>query len=114
MANSAEALRKRFEEELVKFKQLEKDKEKSIANRQQLEGQLTENNMVKEEFDFLDEESVVYKLIGPVMVKQDLNEAKQNVAKRVEYISNEIKRLEETMKDTASKQEAQKEALMKM
>lgn len=32
----------------------------------------------------------VYKLIGPVLVKQDLAEARANVRKRIEYISAEL------------------------
>jgi prefoldin beta subunit len=32
----------------------------------------------------------VFKLIGPVLVKQDLEEAKQNIAKRMAYIRNEL------------------------
>ncbi len=75
-------------------------------NRQQLEGQLTENTLVKEvnicrsimynywylfeEMDYLDDDAVIYKMIGPVLVKQDLNEAKQNVSKRIEYINAEM------------------------
>jgi prefoldin beta subunit len=31
----------------------------------------------------------VFKLIGPVLVKQDLVEAKSNVGKRLEFIGNE-------------------------
>lgn len=42
-----------------------------------------------QELDILDDESNVYKLIGPVLVKQDLVEAKANVDKRIEYISGE-------------------------
>ncbi len=40
--------------------------------------------------DLLEEGATVYKLIGPVLVKQDLNEAKQNVEKRIEYITTEM------------------------
>jgi len=32
----------------------------------------------------------VYKLIGPVLVKQDTAEAKQNVSKRMDYINGEL------------------------
>lgn len=32
----------------------------------------------------------VFKLVGPVLVKHDMEEAKQNVSKRLEYISNEV------------------------
>jgi len=38
----------------------------------------------------LDADSNVYKLIGPVLVKQDQEEAKQNVQKRIDYITTEL------------------------
>lgn len=38
----------------------------------------------------LNEGANVYKLIGPVLVKQDLAEANANVRKRIEYISAEL------------------------
>lgn len=38
----------------------------------------------------LEEDATVYKLIGPVLVKQDLSEAKQTVEKRLDYISKEM------------------------
>uniref|UniRef100_A0A0R3RPM8 Probable prefoldin subunit 6 n=1 Tax=Elaeophora elaphi TaxID=1147741 RepID=A0A0R3RPM8_9BILA len=90
------------------------DREKNIHNRQQLEGQLTENNLVKTELDLLEDDATVYKLIGPVLVKQDLIEAKQNVEKRIDYITSEIKRLEETIADVTTKQENQKQTVMRL
>ncbi len=42
----------------------------------------------------LEEDASVFKLIGPVLVKQELVEVKNNVSKRVEYIKNDISRLE--------------------
>lgn len=42
------------------------------------------------ELDLLNEGANVYKLIGPVLVKQDLAEANANVRKRIEYISAEL------------------------
>lgn len=38
----------------------------------------------------LEEGAVVYKLIGPVLVQQELSEAKQTVNKRLEYIKKEM------------------------
>ena len=38
----------------------------------------------------LEDDANVYKLIGPVLVKQDLAEANANVRKRIEYISAEL------------------------
>ncbi|KAF8724559.1 hypothetical protein HU200_020820 [Digitaria exilis] len=45
---------------------------------------------VWQELELLDDGANVYKLIGPVLVKQDLAEAKANVKKRIEYISAEL------------------------
>jgi len=61
-----------------------------LSQRQQLDGQLNENIMVKKELDILKEENDVFKLIGPVLVKQELCEAKQNVDKRMDYIKSEL------------------------
>lgn len=38
----------------------------------------------------MNEDANVYKLIGPVLVKQDMAEANANVKKRIEYISAEL------------------------
>ncbi len=65
------------------------DRDKAIGNRQQLEGQLTENRMVKEELDLLEADAVVYKQIGPALIKQDMQEAKLAVGRRLEYIQKE-------------------------
>ncbi|MFQ6639217.1 hypothetical protein Gotur_015795 [Gossypium turneri] len=53
--------------------------------------QLGENELVLKELDLLNEDANVYKLIGPVLVKQDLAEANANVRKRIEYISAELR-----------------------
>ncbi|KAL0800311.1 hypothetical protein Bca101_055486 [Brassica carinata] len=68
--------------------------QKEIAKNHQLRKkftiQLGENELVLKELDLLEEEANVYKLIGPVLVKQDLAEANANVRKRIEYISAEL------------------------
>lgn len=61
-----------------------------IGTRQQLDSQLTENNGVRDELNILESDANVFKLIGPVLVKQDLDEARQNVAKRIDYITSEV------------------------
>ncbi|KAG8066964.1 hypothetical protein GUJ93_ZPchr0005g15339 [Zizania palustris] len=43
------------------------------------------------ELDLVNGEANVYKLIAPVLVKQDLVEAKANIKKRIEYISSELR-----------------------
>lgn len=66
------------------------DYNKTLTQRQQLDGQLNENIMVKKELDLLKTDNQVFKLVGPVLVKQDLDEAKQNVNKRMDYIKSEL------------------------
>ncbi|CAD5178236.1 unnamed protein product [Musa acuminata subsp. malaccensis] len=63
------------------------------------------------ELELLNENSNVYKLIGPVLVKQDLAEANANVRKRIEYISAELKRLDGTLQDLEDKQNSKKESV---
>ena len=66
---------------------------------------------VKDEMDKLDSEAKVFKLIGPALVRQDAAEAKQNVEKRIGYISGEIKRQEELLVDMDKKQDEEREKL---
>ncbi|THU53547.1 hypothetical protein C4D60_Mb10t15580 [Musa balbisiana] len=66
------------------------------------------------ELELLNENSNVYKLIGPVLVKQDLAEANANVRKRIEYISAELKRLDGTLKESEDKQNSKKESVLQL
>ncbi|KAL8213585.1 UNVERIFIED_CONTAM: hypothetical protein K2H54_066926 [Gekko kuhli] len=110
----AEALQKKLQGELEKYQQLQKDLSKCMTSRQKLEAQLTENNIVKEELDLLDSSNSVYKLIGPVLVKQDTEEAKATVGKRLDYIAGEIKRYEAQMQEYEKKSEQQREGLARL
>lgn len=107
----AEAIQKKLKAEVEKYAQIQKDVSKSMSARQKLETQLTENNIVKEELDMLDSANIVYKLIGPVLVKQDPDEAKATVAKRLEYINGEIQRYDTLLKDMEKKSEQHREVL---
>ncbi|URE09340.1 Prefoldin subunit [Musa troglodytarum] len=82
--------------------------------RKQYTIQLGENELVLKELELLNENSNVYKLIGPVLVKQDLAEANANVRKRIEYISAELKRLDGTLQDLEDKQNSKKESHMQL
>lgn len=46
--------------------------------------------MVNNELNFLEESDVVYKLTGPILVKQEQTEAKHNIEKRLEFINKEM------------------------
>jgi len=70
--------------------------------------------MVKSELGLLGESDTVFKMLGPVLVKQNLDEAKQNVQKRIDYISGELKRQDNAIKELEKKQESCRENLGKL
>lgn len=47
------------------------------------------SKLILKELQRLEPDAAVYKMIGQVLVKQDLEESKQNVEKRIDYISKE-------------------------
>ncbi|XP_063289358.1 prefoldin subunit 6 [Pelobates fuscus] len=110
----AEQLQEKLQAEVTKYQQLQKDISSSMATRQKLEAQLTENNIVNEELALLDDSNTIYKLIGPVLVKQDREEAKSTVTKRLQYINGEIKRHETLMKDMEQRSEQHRATLTKL
>ena len=61
-----------------------------VDARQKLESQQQENQGVQSEFASLDGDSNIYKLIGPVLLKQDKNEAIMAVNGRLEFIEKEM------------------------
>ncbi|XP_067012490.1 prefoldin subunit 6 [Anabrus simplex] len=103
-----------LQQEVDKFKVVQKEYHKALQQRQTLDGQLNENTAVKQELDLMKGGAEVYKLIGPVLIKQDLEEAKQNVAKRMDYIRNELKRMDEMIVQLDKKQETHRETLNKL
>eukprot|EP00112_Aurelia_sp_Birch-Aquarium-sp1_P008317 Seg1913.3 transcript_id=Seg1913.3/GoldUCD/mRNA.D3Y31 product="Prefoldin subunit 6" protein_id=Seg1913.3/GoldUCD/D3Y31 len=114
MAAQEKAVQQQLQKEVEAFQKIQKDVQKLFAQRQQLETQLSENKIVKDELDLLEADSNVFKLIGPVLVKQDLGEAKMNVDKRIDYIQAEAKRHEKSLKDLEAKQVSQREGIGKL
>ncbi|CAJ0892417.1 2049_t:CDS:2 [Entrophospora sp. SA101] len=98
----------RLENAANEFRKIQQDLSNVIEGRQRLDSQLRENEIVQKEFQLLKEDSNIFKLIGPVLVKQDKAEAVQNVNKRLEYIRSEIKRMEKQIEDLTQKSEKKK------
>lgn len=107
-------LQRDLENKANDLSKLQKDIAKNHQVRKKYTIQLGENELVLKELDLLNEGANVYKLIGPVLVKQDLAEANANVSKRIEYISAELKRLDGTLQDLEEKQNSRKDAIFKL
>ncbi|CAI5741895.1 unnamed protein product [Hyaloperonospora brassicae] len=98
------ALKEQVEAEMARYRVLQDEVQVLATKRQTFAQQANENDMVKKELDLLDDEAKVYKLVGPVLLKQDVDEAKSNVSKRLEFINNELGKV--TTKIEATEKEA--------
>ncbi|XP_020221162.1 prefoldin subunit 6 [Cajanus cajan] len=107
-------LQRELENKANDLSKLQKEIAKNHQMRKKYTVQLGENELVLKELDLLKEDANVYKLIGPVLVKQDLAEANANVRKRIEYISAELKRLDATVQDLEEKQNSKKDTILKL
>ncbi|KAG5439702.1 hypothetical protein PCK2_000742 [Pneumocystis canis] len=87
---------------------------KIIEARQKLNSQLQENKLVQKEFSLLENQAVIYKLTGPILIKQEKSEAILNVEKRLEYIETEMGRLETQIKKYNKNLEEQKLEIFKL
>ncbi|KAL8798670.1 MAG: hypothetical protein Q9182_006481 [Xanthomendoza sp. 2 TL-2023] len=84
------------------------DLQTQISSRQRLESQQQENLAVRNEFSNLADDSTIYKLIGPVLLKQEKAEAESAVEGRLEFIEKEIKRVEKLISEMQEQSEGKK------
>ncbi|KAF8634429.1 hypothetical protein AX15_000880 [Amanita polypyramis BW_CC] len=108
------SLQEKLQATSVEFQKLQVDLTNAVEARQKLEAQLSENEFVKKEFGHLTPENAVYKLIGPILVKQDQADAKANVDTRLEFIKGEIKRIEGQLKELQATQEKKKQEIVEL
>ena len=101
--NPGAAMAAAVDQEIAVFKALQEEVGKIRSDIQTLMQQENENEMVKQELNLLDDSSNVYKMVGPVLMKNDLDDAKQTVDKRLEFISGERKKKEASMKEKEEK-----------
>jgi prefoldin beta subunit len=96
------------------FQALQTELEVLVDARQKLESQQQENEGVQTEFAQLDDEANIYKLVGPVLLKQDKSEATMAVNGRLEFIEKEIKRIEGEISATQEKSEKMRSELIQL
>ncbi|KAH9486627.1 Prefoldin subunit 6 [Psilocybe cubensis] len=108
------SLELKLQQASVDFENLQAELSRVVEARQRLDAQLSENELVKKEFAVLTPENTIYKLIGPVLVKQDQAEAKSNVDTRLDFIRSEIRRVEAQIKDIEGRQEKKKGELVQI
>ena len=85
---------KQYEFILKENECIEKEQSKIRVALNNYENKKNENTIVKKELALLDDEDVVYKLIGPILLQQETSDAKIQVDSRIEMINKEIHKLE--------------------
>ncbi|KAJ8903824.1 hypothetical protein NDN08_000357 [Rhodosorus marinus] len=101
-----------LEKVIAEVRDMQKDVGKITNQQINLNSQLTENRLVEQELSLLKDDAEVFKLIGPVLIKQDLLEAKGNVSKRINFITSEMKRTDDQMALLEQKQETKRKQIM--
>ncbi|KAF1734257.1 hypothetical protein ACQRIT_000789 [Beauveria bassiana] len=96
------------------YQKLQQDLQSSVDSRQKLDGQRQENLSVQKEFETLTEDETIYKLSGPVLLKQEKFEAENTVKGRLDFIGNEMSRLESQIKETQSKIEKKRTEIIQV
>ncbi|KAF4126242.1 prefoldin beta subunit [Geosmithia morbida] len=96
------------------FQKLQQDLQETVASRQRLEGQRQENIGVQKEFENLGDDETIYKLTGPVLLKQDKMEANSTVKGRLDFINGEITRLEGVIRSSQQSMEKKKAEIIQI
>ena len=102
-------LYKQYEFILKENECIEKEQSKIRIAINNYENKKAENNIVKKELALLEDEDIVYKLIGPILVQQETNDAKMQVDSRIEMINKEIHKLEKSYQTNVKKLEANRQ-----
>ena len=113
MADRFAKMQQDAEKEVAELKKLETDMAKSLEAKRSCMENLHENEIAMAEFELLEDDANVFKMIGPVLVKQDLAEAKETVKGRLDYVKAEIARKDKHEEDLQSKIQKKTEALVK-
>jgi prefoldin beta subunit len=102
------------DDERHKFRELQEEVQLR-SDLQILMGQETENEMVAQELNLMEgPTAVVYKMIGPVLIKQDLEESQQTVKKRLEFIKDEQRKVTTKIQEKENKGQQLYASIQKM
>ena len=107
-------IQRKLETDVTEIKKIEAEYTKVYSAKQSLVEKKSENEMVLAEFNLMSADASVYKLVGPVLAKQDVSESKTNVEKRIEYITKEIERMDKLEQDFQSKVEERRANIQKL
>mmetsp|Transcript_41074 Transcript_41074/g.85515 ORF Transcript_41074/g.85515 Transcript_41074/m.85515 type:complete len:157 (-) Transcript_41074:384-854(-) len=94
MTNQGTMMASSVDSEIAKFRSIQEELKKMQNDLAIVLKQETENEMVMIELDILNEPVGIFKLLGPVLIPQGLDDSRQTVRKRLEFIRSEKERLQ--------------------
>ena len=103
-----------LEAAFLDFQKTQESVGEQVRARQQLMSQLQENKFVGQEIETLEPDAQIFKLVGPVLIPQESAVAKDNVAKRVEYIEGELKRYEGVIEEKQKEAEEKRTKVLQL
>lgn len=110
MSEDISRLPPQIQQRLLRLQQLQQTMQGVMAQKQQLEMQLTEVEQATGELEKLDETAVIYKSIGALLIKSEkdkvtteLTERKELLTMRVDVLAKQEERLRTQVKDLQDK-----------
>ncbi|KAK2738822.1 hypothetical protein FQN55_000378 [Onygenales sp. PD_40] len=96
------------------YQKLQTELAEIVQAREKLESQQQENKSVQKEFTSLEDDANIYKLVGPVLLKQDKKDAMMAVEGRLDFIDKEISRIEKQIADIQDQSEKKKVEIIQL
>jgi prefoldin beta subunit len=110
MSEDISRLPPQIQQRLLRLQQLQQTMQGVMAQKQQIEMQLTEVEQATGELEKLDETAVIYKSIGALLIKSEkdkvtteLTERKELLTMRVDVLAKQEERLRTQVKDLQDK-----------
>ena len=110
MSEDISKLPPQIQQRLLRLQQLQQTLQGIMAQKQQLDLQLTEIEQASSELEKLDETAVIYKSIGALLIKSkidgvttELTERKELLKMRIEVLAKQEERLKTQVKDLQEK-----------
>jgi prefoldin beta subunit len=121
--NPGTVLASTVDSEVMILRTMQESLQKLRTDYQVILGQYTENEMVLEEMKLLEETNTensnstnnnIYKMIGPVLIKQSYDDAVTTITKRIEFIRTERDKIETKITKTETDVQKQAEKIQKL
>jgi len=112
--NPGKTMATAVDSEIASFQMLQSELQQLRSDQQVLLSQQNENEMVKQELCLLDDDTSVYKMVGPVLMSQPVDDAKSTVDKRLEFIGGELKKVEAKIEKAEKSSQEIAEKIQKM